>query len=213
MPQTDSFDEWLRTARPRLLRLALGRVRDRALAEDLVQETALAVWRRHSAGGVENLDAYANRAVWRNAIRAHQRRRRFESLETAEWEGAAWVAPAAEAWMASSEVERALARLPTTQAAAIRLRFYAGLSFAEMAEALSIGLNTAASRTRYALAALKKILEGVASAPNTASPRPGAPQELNHGQRKAGNAGKARRRARRRNDGAGGDRHGHTLRG
>jgi RNA polymerase sigma-70 factor, ECF subfamily len=153
-----SFDDWLRRSRPRLLRLARSRLRDPGEAEDVVQETVLAVWRRHAAGGVEDLDAYANRAVWQNAIRRKTRWRDWEPLENAEFEGAARVAPEAEEWLEAQELEQAIARLPPAQAAVVRLRFYAGLSFKEMGEALSIGLNTAASRTRYALENLRRSL-------------------------------------------------------
>ncbi|MGH7441249.1 MAG: RNA polymerase sigma factor [bacterium] len=155
----NSFDDWLRGARPRLLWLAVSRLKDRIEAEDVVQDTALAVWKRHAAGAVDKLDAYANRAVWLNAVRRAGRRRVFEELETAEFGGFAEVLPEVEGWLESLELEAHIARLPAAQAAVVRLRFYAGLSFSEMAESLSIGINTAASRTRYALAALKKALE------------------------------------------------------
>jgi RNA polymerase sigma-70 factor, ECF subfamily len=154
-----SFDDWLRRARPRLLRLAQSRLRDLGEAEDVVQETVLAVWRRHAAGGVDDLDAYANRAVWQNSIRRKSRLRDWEELENAEFEGAARVEAEAEDWLEAQEMEEAIARLPPAQAAVLRLRFYMGLSFREMAETLSIGLNTAASRTRYALQALRRGLE------------------------------------------------------
>jgi len=157
------FDDWLRRARPRLLRLARSRLRDLGEAEDVVQETVLAVWRRFAAGGVEDLDAYANRAVWQNAIRRKTRWRDWDPLENAEFEGAAQVEPEAEDWLEARELEQAIAHLPSAQAAVVRLRFYAGLSFKEMGEALSIGLNTSASRTRYALQTLRRSL-GAASA-------------------------------------------------
>ena len=154
-PTQASFDDWLRRARPKLLRLASSRLRDPHEAEDVVQETALAVWRRHQAGAVADLDAYAARAVWQNAIRRAIRRRRFETLEDAELEG--WgQAPDAEAWLDSLELEEAIAGLPLAQQAVLRLRFYTGLSFRETAEALQISLNTAASRCRYALQSLRQ---------------------------------------------------------
>ncbi|HTB21170.1 MAG TPA: sigma-70 family RNA polymerase sigma factor [bacterium] len=154
------FDDWLRRARPRLLRLALSRLGDPGEAEDVVQETVLAVWRRHAAGQVEDLDAYASRAVWQNAIRRKTRRRDWEEIETAEREGAAWAEAEAEDWLESRLLEEAIARLPAPQAAVLRLRFYMGLSFREMAEALSIGLNAASGRTRHALQALRRGLKG-----------------------------------------------------
>lgn len=154
----DAFEDWLHRARPKLLRLASSRLRDLGEAEDVVQETVLAVWRRHRMGAVVDLDAYAARAVWQNAIRRSVRRRRFETLEDAELEGHA-SAPAVEAWMDSLDLERAIAGLPLAQQTVLRLRFYTGLSFRETAEALEISLNTAASRCRYALESLRKGLK------------------------------------------------------
>ena len=154
-PAPASFDDWFQRARPKLLRLASSRLRDFDEAEDVVQDSALAVWRRHRAGAVKNLDAYAARAVWLNAIKRSTRRRRFETLEDAELEGLG-TAPAVEAWVESLDMEQAIAGLPLAQQTVLRLRFYAGLSFRETAEALQISLNTAASRCRYALESLRK---------------------------------------------------------
>ena len=56
------------------------------------------------------------------------------------------------------ELERAIASLPPAQQVVIRLRFYLGLSFREIGRNLSISTNTAASRTRYALAGLRRRL-------------------------------------------------------
>ena len=57
-------------------------------------------------------------------------------------------------------LERAMKALPPSQQTVIRMKYYMGLSFKEIGEALKISLNTAASRCRYALAALNKNLEG-----------------------------------------------------
>jgi RNA polymerase sigma-70 factor (ECF subfamily) len=157
-PPPHPFDAWYERSRPKLLRLAVSRLRDRDEAEDVVQETALAVWRRHEAGGVEDLDAYAARSVWQNAIKRSTRLRRFESLEDAEADGLG-VPDAVDAWIDSLEMEEALAGLPLAQQTVLRMRFYTGLSFKETAQALSISLNTAASRCRYALESLRKGFE------------------------------------------------------
>jgi RNA polymerase sigma-70 factor (ECF subfamily) len=154
-PPPHPFDAWFQRSRPKLLRLAVSRLRDHDEAEDVVQETALAVWRRHEAGTVEDLDAYAARSVWQNAIKRSTRKRRFESLEDAELDGLG-VPDAVDAWIDSLEMEEAIAELPLAQQTVLRLRFYTGLSFRETAQALSISLNTAASRCRYALESLRK---------------------------------------------------------
>jgi RNA polymerase sigma-70 factor (ECF subfamily) len=153
-----SFDDWFKRLRPKLLRLAQSRLGERAEAEDVVQETALAVWQRLAKGGIEDPDAYAARAVWQNAIRRRGRRRDWDELdEVLEYE--AWTEPQADAWMEGEALEEAIAQLPPTQQSVLRLRFYTGLTLKETAAALAIGLNTAASRCRYALSALRHSLD------------------------------------------------------
>ncbi len=179
----ESFNAWFAGARPRLLRLALSRVRDRALAEDVVQDTALALWRRLAKGGVRDLDSYADRAVWINSIRGASRRRVDLPLDGAGEGDMPAVPPEVEEWLEAAEWEEALAGLPLPQAAALRLRFYADMTYAEMARNLSVGLNTAASRTRYALTALRKILSARDAPPAGRRPRAapkGDPLEERH---------------------------------
>ena len=50
------------------------------------------------------------------------------------------------------------AQLPLEQREVLVLRIWAELSFPEIAEVLEIGVDTAASRHRYALAALRRIM-------------------------------------------------------
>jgi len=56
------------------------------------------------------------------------------------------------------ELERAIAQLPLAQQTVVRLRYYVGMSFREVGQALSISASTAASRTRYALQRLRRSL-------------------------------------------------------
>jgi RNA polymerase sigma-70 factor (ECF subfamily) len=156
VPAPPSFDDWFKEQRPKLLRLARSRLGDRAEAEDVVQDTALALWRRLAKGDIDDPDAYAARALWQNALRRRGRRKDWVALDEARHPEAD---PEAEAWMQSLAMEAAIARLPPAQQAVLRLRFYAGLSFKEMAATLAVSLNTAASRCRYALDALRHSLD------------------------------------------------------
>ena len=52
----------------------------------------------------------------------------------------------------------ALAELPAEQRAVVHLKFWEGLTFEQIAEALDIPLNTAASRYRYGLDKLREWL-------------------------------------------------------
>jgi RNA polymerase sigma factor (sigma-70 family) len=156
-PLPQDFDDWYMAARPKLLRLAQSRLRDRAEAEDVVQETAVALWNQLQRQPIDNLDAYAARAVWQNSLRRLTRRKDWATLD-AEDGFEPSVPPDIEQAIDAWEMEEALAQLPLPQQAVLRLRFYAGHSFQETADALSIGLNTAASRVRYALQSLRTVL-------------------------------------------------------
>src|SRR5580658_4385579 len=74
VPQTpastaqDSFAALVAEQRERWTRIAQRIVRNAADAEDVVQDTLAAVWRRCCDGTIENVPAYVARAVRINAI-------------------------------------------------------------------------------------------------------------------------------------------------
>lgn len=148
---------------------ALTRVAHRILgcsseAEDVVQDTLTAVWKRRAEIGLVNIEAYVFRAVQINALKCRARRREHVSLDTPDAINTAVAANEDEDAESAIQIdpltlEKALAGLPETQQAVIRMKYYVGLSFREIGVALSISSNTAASRCRYALNALKKMLK------------------------------------------------------
>lgn len=142
--------------RERLLRIARSILRDPHEAEDVVQHTLLAVIRARGLGEIRSPSSYLARAVRWNAIKRQAQRARELPLEAGVGEAAPTVAPPDR--LDAIELERAIAQLPIAQQTVIRLRFYLGLSFREIGRNLSISTNTAASRTRYALAGLRRRL-------------------------------------------------------
>jgi RNA polymerase sigma-70 factor (ECF subfamily) len=50
-------------------------------------------------------------------------------------------------------------RLPETQREALILRYYADLSFKEIAQIVNVGINTALGRVRYAVMNMRKMME------------------------------------------------------
>ena len=60
-----------------------------------------------------------------------------------------------------NELANALGELPTDQRAVVHLKLWAGLTFEEIADALEIPLNTAASRYRYGLDKLRTRLRPI----------------------------------------------------
>ncbi len=142
--------------RQRLVRRAQAVLGDAAEAEDVVQATLLAVWQKVQSGHVNNEEAYLRKAVEWNALKRRARRRRSISLDEVEEVMAPQDDAGDEDEIDPEMLEAALGGLPQRQQAVIRMKYYAGLTFREIAETLTISANTAASTCRYGLAAIRK---------------------------------------------------------
>jgi RNA polymerase sigma-70 factor (ECF subfamily) len=158
-----NFEAWFLQQRPALMRMAASILKDASEAEDVVQDTALILWQKLAQGGIDNPTAYLRRAVWINALKRRSRRRDWTPLDAESLAKSGHAEPQALALpdlqLTAWELETALLDLPPAQQAVLRLRFYGGLSFEETSKALSISINTAASRCRYALATLRQALK------------------------------------------------------
>jgi len=140
---------------PGLLLFARNWVRSTADAEDVVQEAFVKFWRRN-----HNIDnralLYATvRSIAIDFIRRDSRRARRESDSMAETEQ--FIEPK---FAFEDESQQALAaavdRLPDEQREVVVMKIWNELTFSEIGDALGVSQNTAASRYRYALGALKK---------------------------------------------------------
>ncbi len=151
-PGNTDFGEFSASVRDELMFRAGRVLRDHHEAEDVVQETLAAVWRHSGRLPPEEWLPYARRAVQVNAIKRRLRSRRFAPLDAAE------PASGERRELDAVEAEELLQALPPAQQAVLRAKFYMGLTFAQMAHAMAISQNTAASRFRYALASLRKRL-------------------------------------------------------
>ncbi len=152
----DRLEELLERDRDRLVHIACRVLGDHGEAEDVVQQTLLGAWRALRAGEIRQPASYLARAVRWNAIKRRARRGRELPMEGVPEAATDFNSPAGR--LDALELERAIASLPVAQQVVIRLHFYLGLSFREVGTNLSISTNTAASRTRYALAALRRRL-------------------------------------------------------
>jgi RNA polymerase sigma-70 factor (ECF subfamily) len=92
-----------------------------------------------------------------NALKRRARRRRLVSLDGLKELPANPDEPESDE-LDPSVLEDALLGLPPTQQVVIRMKYYLGLSFREIGEALAISQNTAASRCRYGLETLRNAL-------------------------------------------------------
>lgn len=170
-----------------IFRAAVLRLGDRQLAEEVLQDTFLALWNRAELYDPRQgsllgwLSAIArNRSV--DMFRAAGRRPVAQPLssllpddraEESSLEDALRAAnragsnstPEPEAWLDGAwlraEVHRALDGIPEPEAQVIRLAYYEELSQSEIAARLDWPLGTVKTRTRRALARLREALAGV----------------------------------------------------
>src|SRR5438067_1874993 len=141
-----------------LLLFARQWVRSAADAEDVVQEAFVRFWRRDLSIRNRGLLYSAVRSAALDLIRRDNRRARREVEAFGEAERS--VQPQFEQLDDSQrELAQAVERLPRDQREVLVMKIWNELTFAEIAGTLDISQNTAASRYRYALAALKKTLQ------------------------------------------------------
>jgi RNA polymerase sigma-70 factor (ECF subfamily) len=154
------FQAFIEANRPLWMRLALRILENRHEAEDVVQETLAGLWEKRNSLKIMNPGSYVARAVWLNALKRRTRSKVHLPLdEVAEPEARREPDSDDEgAVRRLDQLDKAMRKLPEEQRQVLRMKYYMDLSFKEIGEALKISLNTAASRTRYALQTLRRTL-------------------------------------------------------
>ncbi|PYK32034.1 MAG: sigma-70 family RNA polymerase sigma factor [Verrucomicrobia bacterium] len=142
---------------PGLVLFARQWARSAADAEDIVQEAFVRFWRKQHDISNRGLLYATVRSIAIDFLRRDSRRAKRESTAMSD------VDPNVEPqFEMEDDSQRALIAaldlLPGEQREVLTLKIWNELTFAEIASALGISQNTAASRYRYALAALKKSL-------------------------------------------------------
>ncbi|NUT35704.1 MAG: SigE family RNA polymerase sigma factor [Hamadaea sp.] len=137
-----------------LRRLGYGLCGDWHLAEDLVQQTFLQLYKHWRRIEPSTVDAYARRTLV-NAYLSHRRARKRETVVADVPERPADPTPGVDV-----DIRRALDALPPRQRALVVLRHLEDISVAEAADILGIAEGTVKSQTAHGLAKLRLSLQG-----------------------------------------------------
>jgi RNA polymerase sigma-70 factor (sigma-E family) len=151
-----TFEEFAAQRLPAMVRFAAALAGNRADAEDLIQEVLMRAHRRWpSIGGMDSPDSYVRRMIVNEFISA--RRRTWRLLPKGRPEDLDTPATADHAWQYAERASLIgeLAKLPPRQRAVLMLRYYEGLSNAEIADVLSCRPGTVRAYAARALAALR----------------------------------------------------------
>jgi RNA polymerase sigma-70 factor (ECF subfamily) len=166
-----AFEELVARYRPALVRVAVSKLSDQAHGEDVVQEALLAAFAaRHT------FDPRYSFRTWLWTILLHLCAAHWKRQQSTARRGGVIDPQAADAIAALGEtaldgllrserndlLQRALAELPEPQADALRLRFFGGLSFDEVAAAMSSSVSGAKQRVKHGLERLAERLRTLA---------------------------------------------------
>ena len=142
---------------PAFLLFARQQSRCEADAQDLVQEAVVESWRRR-AHDAPPPRGFVFATIRRRAIdlaRSSDRRAGREAAASLDL-SPPWFEPLVEERERTRLIQDAMRELPAIHREVVTLKVWGGLTFAEIAEALDIPANTAASRYRYGLDQLRK---------------------------------------------------------
>lgn len=155
----DAFDEIYTSLAPALRRYLLGKARDAARADDLVQETFLQIHRaRHTFNPEFPLTPWAM-AIARHVWLMHRRtasRRPWETDDVTEMEMP--VRAEASSFADRADVRRALGQVAAPRRDAVIQHHLLGFSFREIAERAGIAETAAKLRSSRGIAQLRTLL-------------------------------------------------------
>jgi RNA polymerase sigma factor (sigma-70 family) len=173
---TAAYRNLLVTIQPRIRAIVLGKIREEAAAEDVVQNTLLSIHRGRSTYRPERPFGPWMRAIVRNSIVDHFRDRKRRGDREVEFVAEDWPdeSPTAEAGgdRLAPELGAALAALPESQREAVRLIQMEGLSVAEAALRVGISPGALKVRAHRGYRAMRQALEGAREGGEWRSARP-----------------------------------------
>jgi RNA polymerase sigma-70 factor (ECF subfamily) len=157
-----AFDALFRASYAQLVGVTRSILRDPDVAEEIVQDVLLELWRRRETLVVEDsLRAYLFRAT-RNRALNHLRHLAVERRGEPYTRGETAVAPRADARLSAAEIEAAvrdaIATLPARCREVFELSRLHGLKYSEIAQTLGISVKTVEAQMGKALRVLREQL-------------------------------------------------------
>jgi len=149
-----TFDEFAATRLDAVLRFAVVLTNDRGLAEDVVQEVLIRAYQRWTQiAEMEHPEAYVRRMVVNEFLSWRRKWARY--IPKADVEPDARQPDHAEAHAERSALLAEVVKLPRRQRAVLVLRYYEGMSDAQIAEVLGCAETTVRGYAFRGLAALR----------------------------------------------------------
>jgi RNA polymerase sigma-70 factor (ECF subfamily) len=152
----EAFADLVHQVSDTLLGIARRIVRDPGLAEDVLQNALLAIWRKlPHLRDADRFDGWAFRILVHACYAEAPRNRRWASTVRSLPAALADASDDIQVISDRDELEQAFRRLPLDQRAVFVLHHYVGLPLVAVAETLGIPDGTARSRLHYATRALR----------------------------------------------------------
>ncbi len=156
---TDQFRDLLLAEMPRLRGYAFVLARNQAVADDLLQETALRAWRSQSQFAIgTNFKAWVYRILRNEFISTCRRSKRAPLPMDEVAESVFAYGGDQEEKVIAREVVQALDKLPTAQREVLYLKCVSDYTYEEVAAALECSLGTVKSRLWRARNAMQRML-------------------------------------------------------
>lgn len=140
--------------------VALRVLREPSLAEDVMQEVLLLVWKRPQTFVSQrgNLSAWLSVVTRNRAIDVLRKRSSQDQLEELTLPDPHDMAGASEQGWLMDKVRAALEALPNDQQVSLELAYFQGLSHTEIAERMGSPLGTVKTRIRTGLMSVRKAM-------------------------------------------------------
>ncbi|MCI0359309.1 MAG: RNA polymerase sigma factor [Planctomycetaceae bacterium] len=149
-----------------LRQFLLGLLRNRAEADDVLQQVFLKLVENWPSMRLDTAKSWLFTVAYHETLALRRRRVRHDTALAELWARPAWISqspPPADAEAVRREeidtVRQALAELPETQREVVRRRVYENQKFADIAAELGCPLGTVLTRMRLALKALARALQ------------------------------------------------------